>query len=247
MDLNTGKGQNLACTEGDDSCETGTGSPHRMSGGPEDDINLLYLTDSEVILQSIHRWIGCGSKLNLSKSPDTDVLKKIILKLQKRVHAGVGDSPTNRTVYQWTVGPTTRSSTWTNTVRNRFRQKTGEIEAFRALEIGVAKWCKEHIPRKGNDLTDEGISLLDDMELWWEKQNLLWAFHNSRKKDRMNTDTTFLPHQKGEISATFTSDWYLRKGEIREKMGEWLKKTTVRSQDQWRILQTNTHNFPSNC
>ena len=101
----------------------------------EDDINLLYLTDSEVILQSIHRWIGCGSKLNLSKSPDTDVLKKIILKLQKRVHAGVGDSPTNRTVYQWTVGPTTRSSTWTNTVRNRFRQKTGEIEAFRALEI----------------------------------------------------------------------------------------------------------------
>jgi hypothetical protein len=38
-----------------------------------------------------------------------------------------------------------------------------EIEAFRALEIGAAKWCKEHIPRKGNDLTDEGISLLDDM------------------------------------------------------------------------------------
>ena len=120
-------------------------------------------------------------------------------------------------------GQNTRSTTWTNTVRNRFRQKAGEIEAFRALEIGAAKWRKEHVPRKGNDLndlTEEGISLLDDMELWWDKQNLLWACHTSRKKDRMNSDGTFRPHQGGAISATFTSDWYLRKGESRDKMGE---------------------------
>jgi hypothetical protein len=49
----------------------------------DDDINLLYLTDSEGILQAIHRWIGCGAKLNLSKSPDADVLKRIIIKLQR--------------------------------------------------------------------------------------------------------------------------------------------------------------------
>jgi hypothetical protein len=70
---------------------------------------------------------------------------------------------------------------------------------FRALGIGEAKWCKEHIPRKGNDLndlTDEGISRLDDMELLWENQNLLWVCHTSRKKDRMNIDGTFLPNQK---------------------------------------------------
>jgi hypothetical protein len=76
----------------------------------------------------------------------------------------------------------TRSTAWTNTVRNRFRQKAAEIQAFRALEIGAAKWCKEHIPRKGNnlnDITEEGISLLDDAELWWEKQNLLWACHKT--------------------------------------------------------------------
>jgi hypothetical protein len=30
----------------------------------------------------------CGAKLNLSKSPDADVLKEIIIKLQKRVLAG---------------------------------------------------------------------------------------------------------------------------------------------------------------
>ena len=51
----------------------------------EDHVDLLYLTDSEASLQAIHNLIGCGAKLNLSKSPDVDVLKTIILKLQKRV------------------------------------------------------------------------------------------------------------------------------------------------------------------
>ena len=250
----------------------------------DDKISLLYLTDSEAILQAIHRWIGCGAKLNLSKSPDADVLKRVIIKLQKRVLAGAatllvkvkahrGDplneeadiraelgrlkghqevkwnDSTNRTIYRWQEGQHTRSTTWTNTVRNRFRQKAGEIEAFQALEIGAAKWCKEHIPRKGKDLhniTEEGMSLLDDTELWWEKQNLLWACHASRSKNRVNSDGSFVQHQIGAISSTFTSDWYLRKGESRDKMGEWLKKATVRSQDQRRMLQANTHSFPSN-
>jgi hypothetical protein len=52
-----------------------------MSGRHEDDVNLLFLTDSEASLQAIHKWVGCGSKLNLSKSPDVDVLKRIIIKL----------------------------------------------------------------------------------------------------------------------------------------------------------------------
>ena len=51
-------------------------------------IDLLYLTDSEASLQAIHKWIGGGAKLNLSRSPDADVLKSIVLKLQKRVEAG---------------------------------------------------------------------------------------------------------------------------------------------------------------
>ena len=54
----------------------------------DDHIDLQYLTDSEASLQTIHKWIGCGAKLNLSKSPDADVLKAIILKLQRRVDAG---------------------------------------------------------------------------------------------------------------------------------------------------------------
>ena len=82
--------------------------------------------------------------------------------------------------------------------------------------------------------------------MWWEKQNLLWVCHNSRKKDRMDEDGTFLPHQTGTISTTLTSDWYVRKGENRDKLGECLKKTKDRSQDQWRMFQVLTHTCPSN-
>ena len=66
-----------------------------------DDISLLYLTDSEAILQAIHRWIGCGAKLNLSKSTDADVLKKIIIKLQKRVLAGSATLLVKVKVHRW--------------------------------------------------------------------------------------------------------------------------------------------------
>jgi hypothetical protein len=51
-------------------------------GAHEDHVDLLYLIDREASLQAIHKWIGCGAKLNLSKSPDADILKDIILKLQ---------------------------------------------------------------------------------------------------------------------------------------------------------------------
>jgi hypothetical protein len=83
----------------------------------EDNSNLLYLTDSEAFLQAIHEWIGCGAKLNIARTPDADVLKETVIKLQKR--GGCGDPPSKgeipqgrstrnhiefpvpRTVYKW--------------------------------------------------------------------------------------------------------------------------------------------------
>ena len=56
--------------------------------GHLDHENLLYLTDSEATLQAINKWIGGGAKLSLARSPDGDVLRAIIVKLQKRVLAG---------------------------------------------------------------------------------------------------------------------------------------------------------------
>ena len=53
-------------------------------------------------------------------------------------------------------------------------------------------------------------------------------------------------HQKESITSTYTTDWNLREGEYRRKLGEWLKGMSVRSQDQRRMLQTITHSIPSN-
>ncbi len=58
-----------------------------------------------------------------------------------------------------------KTSVWTNTVCVYIRQKEGEIETYKTLEIVTLKWCKEHIPRDGNDLTEEGQVLLEDPEL----------------------------------------------------------------------------------
>jgi hypothetical protein len=48
----------------------------------------------------------------------------------------------------------------------------------------------------------------------------------------------------GKISVQ--GHWYLREGESRDKLGEWLKKKSVRSTDQRRMLQAITHTFLSN-
>ena len=47
------------------------------------------MTDSEATLHAINKWIGGGAKLSLARSPDGDVLRAIVVKLQKRVQAGV--------------------------------------------------------------------------------------------------------------------------------------------------------------
>ena len=139
-------------------------------------------------------------------------------------------------------------SVWTNTVRNRIGQKVGEGEAFGTLEMGTAKWCKEHITRKGEiPITEDGRRMLEDSEIWLDKRTLHWNRHTSRKRERISDDGSFRLHHKGAITGTFTGDWYLRKGESRDKLGEWLKKATVRSEDQRRMLQAITHSFPSNA
>ncbi len=96
-------------------------------------------------------------------------------------------------------------------MRNYIRQKAGEIEAYKALEIGALKWCREIIPRNGNDLT-EGQILLEDPKLWLDRRTLSWECHASRKRERTTEDGTFLLHNKGGITSTFTGDWLLTEG-----------------------------------
>ena len=100
----------------------------------------------------------------------------------------IWNDSSDRTVYECPVTSTKhggatvlKTSVWSNTVRNYIRQKAGEIEAYKALEIGAQKWCKEHIPRNGNDLTEEGQILLEDPELRLETINLLMGMSRIEK------------------------------------------------------------------
>jgi ribonuclease HI len=234
-----------------------------------DNENLLYLSDSETTLQAINKWIGGGAKLSLAKTEDADILRAIIVKLQQRVkvkaatllikvkaHHGcplneeadiraemgrmkqeqekTWSTPTSRSIYQWS------ESSKNKRVINTTKQT--------ACEKGVEKWRQEHMPRKGKgNISAEGQELLEDKEIWGNETALHRAVYESRKRERSNEDRLFMPYQKGPITSTFTADWFLREGQGRELLGEWMNLTSVRSQGQRRILRTNSHTFPTNA
>jgi hypothetical protein len=79
---------------------------------------------------------------------------------------------------------------------------------------------------------EEGQELLDNKDKWENETTLLEGIHESRKRERTNDDGSFMPHWKGQITSTFTTDWFLREVEGRELLGEWMKLNSVRSQDQ---------------
>ena len=108
----------------------------------------------------------------------------------------------------------------TQTVPNGFRQKAGGIKAYRALEMGAQKWCKEHIPRNGRDpASEESQALLRQQKILierhqsWHRGNGNATLHG---KVWSNADGTFLLHN----TATFLGDWFLKKEESRDKLGE---------------------------
>jgi hypothetical protein len=110
-------------------------------------------------------------------------------------------TPTNRTIYQWTESSknkddveTIKQTTWTQAVRHRLRQKTGEIQAHHAYEKGEEKWGREHMPKKGKgNISVEGRDLLEDKELWGNETDLRGVIHDSRKRERSNEDDVFMP------------------------------------------------------
>ena len=125
----------------------------------------------------------------------------------------IWNDSSDRTVCEWPVTSTKqggvtvlKTSVWTNTVSNYIRQRVGEIEDYKALQIDVLKWYKEHIPRNGNDLIEEGQILMEDPELWLDRLTFSWECHVSRKRERTTEDDTFLLHNKGAITSTFTGD-----------------------------------------
>jgi hypothetical protein len=65
-------------------------------------------------------------------------------------------------------------------------------------------------------------SLRKDRDIWTNETNLPGVIRESRKREKSNDDGVFMQHQKGPITSTFTADWFLKEGEGRELLGEWV-------------------------
>ncbi len=83
-------------------------------------------------------------------------------------------------------------------------EKAGEIQAF---ERGTEKWFREHIQRlETSPISEEGQNLLDNTDRWCDLDSRLKECYESRKKERIHEDGSFWHHQKGSITATYTTD-----------------------------------------
>ncbi len=76
--------------------------------------------------------------------------------------------------------------------------------------------------------------------------NLLMGMSHIQKERPHHGRRYFRATQNGCHHLNLYGDWLLTEGESRDNLGEWLKKTQVRYQDQRRILKSIMHCFPSN-
>ena len=69
----------------------------------------------------------------------------------------------------------------------------------------------------------EHQELLLDKDHWRDKQTFSRECHRSRKRDRTNEDDTFMLHNGGPITTTYTGDSHLREVESRDIHSDFLK------------------------
>jgi len=133
-------------------------------------------------------WRGSETQSCQAKAADAaDVLRAIVIKLQKRVCQGKSESsnPIDQSESRLNEEVDIRAEmgrmkeeqekTWSEPTNRTIYQwsevcktKTGTFEK------GAEKWRKEHIPRKGKgDISEEGQELLEDKDKWWDKTSLL--------------------------------------------------------------------------
>ncbi len=85
----------------------------------------------------------------------------------------------------------------------------------------MEEWRREHTQRKETDpISEEDRNLLDDTDRCRDQTSLLTEWYESRNRERIQEDGSFIHHQKGSITDTYTTDWNLREGEYRRKLGE---------------------------
>ncbi len=202
-----------------------------------DNENLLYLTDRETTLQAINKWIGGGAKLSLAKTADTDILRVIIVNLQQRVKAKAANLLIKVKAHH---GCPLNEEADIRAEMGRMMDPDGQQQNATESRGNPSLPCI----REGSGEMAKGAHA--------EKRQRKYLYRGARVSGGQRNlgkrnCPSLMPHQKGPITSTFTADWFLREGQGRELLGEWMKLTSARSQDQRRMLQVNSHTFPTNA
>ena len=125
----------------------GGGAKLRLTRSPDGDVRMI-----DIIIK-LQKKVKTGEATLLIKvkthrgdplNEETDIRSEIG-RLEED-NERTWSTQTDRTIYQWSEPSKTKkgilitkTSVWTQTVRNRMRQKTGEIQAFRVFERGSEK------------------------------------------------------------------------------------------------------------
>jgi ribonuclease HI len=129
---------------------------HKWIGGGAK-LSLVKTTDTDIlrsIIVKLQQRVKAKTATLLIKvkthqgcplNEETDIRAEI--GRMKQEQEKTWSTSTSRTIYQWSEISknksgvnTTKQTAWTLEVRNRMRQKTGEIQAYRAYEKGAEKW-----------------------------------------------------------------------------------------------------------
>ena len=84
-------------------------------------------------------------------------------------------------------------------------------------------------------------------EIWGNETALHGTVYEIRKRERSNEDGLFMSHQKGPITSTFTVDWFLREGQGRDLLGDWINEVDIEGQpSSSHMSQTGSRHLSEN-
>ena len=104
--------------------------------------DLLSLNDSKVSLQVIQKWTRCGANLNLSKTPDADVLKENSPQTPDRVFAGAATLWSGSKSWDGSMTPMKpkyfKTSLWSNVKKYMCRRSSHSLSSLSLLSLSLS-------------------------------------------------------------------------------------------------------------
>ena len=146
------------------------------------------------------------------------------------------DARTDRMTFTITRQGTSKTSVWTDSVRNAFRKQAGRSKTQDMYEQAARNWSRRvWYPRdqRWMQATKEGrraakSGKFKDEQAWGKE-----CFEDLERRDLGKPATT-----------TWTTDFLVRGGESREELGKWLRNRAVPWKRRRRLIQVVTDTFP---